>query len=80
MFGNRVMRKILGPKRDEVAGEWRRLHYEELYGLGSSPNIIRVIKKNEMGGACVTCRRQERCVQGFGGKTWGQVITLKTSA
>jgi hypothetical protein len=40
-FGNRVLRRILGPKRDEVTGEWRILHNEELY---SSPNIIQVIK------------------------------------
>jgi hypothetical protein len=39
-----VLRRIFGPKRDEVTGEWRRLHNEELYALYSSPNIIRVIK------------------------------------
>jgi hypothetical protein len=43
-FENRVLRRILGPKRDEVTGEWRRLHNKELYALYSSPNIIRVIK------------------------------------
>jgi hypothetical protein len=41
-------RKIFGPKRDEVTGEWRRLHNEELHYL-SSPNIIRVIKSRRMG-------------------------------
>jgi hypothetical protein len=50
VFENTVLRKILGPKTDEVTGDWRRLHDEELYGLYSS-NIIRVIKKNETGGA-----------------------------
>jgi hypothetical protein len=44
MFENRVLRKIFGPKREEVTGKWRRLHNEELYDLYSSQNIIRVIK------------------------------------
>ena len=41
---NRVLRRIFGPKRDEVTGEWRKLHNEELNDLYSSRNIIRVIK------------------------------------
>jgi hypothetical protein len=41
---NRVLRRIFGPKRKTVTGEWRRLHKKELYALCSSPNIIRVIK------------------------------------
>jgi hypothetical protein len=44
VFENRVLRRIFGSKRDEVTGEWRRLHNEELYILYSSPNIIRQIK------------------------------------
>jgi hypothetical protein len=44
VFENRVLRRIFGPKRDEVTGEWRRLRNEELNDLYSSPNIIRVIK------------------------------------
>ena len=41
---NRVLREIFGPKRDEVAGEWRKLHNEELNDLYCSPNILGVIK------------------------------------
>jgi len=41
---NRVLRRIMGSKRDEVTGEWRKLHNEELNDLYSSPNIVRVIK------------------------------------
>jgi hypothetical protein len=48
VFENRVLRRIFGPKRDEVTGEWRRLHNEELYALYSSPNIIRVIKSRRL--------------------------------
>jgi len=46
----RVLRGKLGPKRDGVTGEWRKLHNEELHDLTSSPSVIRVIKKNEVGG------------------------------
>jgi hypothetical protein len=67
MFENRVLRKIFGPKMYEGTGEWRRLHNEELNDLYLSLNIIRVI--NEMGGACSTCGRKKRCIQGFGGET-----------
>jgi hypothetical protein len=48
VFENRVLRRIFGPKRDEVTGEWRRLHNEELNDLYSSPNIIRGIKSRRM--------------------------------
>jgi hypothetical protein len=44
VFENRVLRRIFGPKRHEVTGDWRKLHNEELHNLYSSPNIIRMIK------------------------------------
>ena len=48
MFENMVLRRIFGPRRDEVTGEWRRNHNEELNDLYSSPNIVRVIKSRRM--------------------------------
>jgi hypothetical protein len=48
VFENRVLRSIFGPKRDEVTGEWRKLHGEELHILYSSPHIIRQIKSRRM--------------------------------
>jgi hypothetical protein len=55
VFENRMLRRIFGPKRDEVTGEWRKLHNEELNALCPSPNIVGVkIEKNEVGGACRT--------------------------
>jgi hypothetical protein len=47
VFENRVLRRIFGPKRDEVTGDWRKLH-NELHGLYSSPSIVRVIKARRM--------------------------------
>ena len=54
VFENMVLRRIFGPRRDEVTCEWRRLHNEELNDLYTSPNILRLIKskKNELGWAC----------------------------
>jgi hypothetical protein len=54
MLEFRLLRKVCGPMKDEVTGEWRRLHNRELYDLYPSSNIIRVPKKNEMGGPCGT--------------------------
>jgi len=48
MFENEVLRRIFGPKRDEVTGEWRKLHKEELNDLYFSPNFVRVIKSKIM--------------------------------
>ena len=49
VFENGVLRRIFGTKRDEITVEWRKLHSEELKGLYSSPNIVRVIKSRRMG-------------------------------
>jgi hypothetical protein len=65
-----VLRRILGSRKDEVTGEWRRLHNEELYALYFSPNIIWVIKsRRQRDRACSTYGSEERCKQGFSGKT-----------
>jgi hypothetical protein len=48
VFERRLLRRTFGPKRDEVTGDWRRLHNEELNGLYSSPNIVRVMKSRRM--------------------------------
>jgi hypothetical protein len=50
-FVNWVLRRIFGPKIDEVTGSWRELHIEELHNLYSSPSIIRMIKSKRMGWA-----------------------------
>jgi hypothetical protein len=60
VFENRVLRRIFGPKRDEVTGEWRRLYNKELYALYSSPNIIRVIKSRRLRLAGHEARMRER--------------------
>jgi hypothetical protein len=62
VFENRVLRRIFGPKRDEVTGEWRKLHNvhnEELNGLYSLPTIVRVIKSRRMRGAGHVARTGE---------------------
>jgi hypothetical protein len=48
VFEKRVLRRIVGPKKDEVTGEWRKLHSEVLHDLYSSPTIVRVIKSRRM--------------------------------
>jgi hypothetical protein len=77
VFENRVLRRIFGRKRDEVTGEWRKLHNEELHNLYSSPDIIRQVKANEVSRACCTHGR-EKIVQGFGGKALRNETARKT--
>ena len=48
VFENRVLRRVFGPKRDEVTGEWRKLHNEELRDMYSLPKIVRVVKSRKM--------------------------------
>jgi hypothetical protein len=77
----RVFRRIFGPKRDEVMGEWRKLHNEELNDLYPLPNLVRVIKSRRMRWAGRGAHGGgERCVQGFGGETGGKETTGETQA
>jgi hypothetical protein len=57
---NRVLRRIFGPKRDEVTGGWRKLHNEELHNLYSSASIIRMIKSRRMSWAGYAARIEEK--------------------
>jgi hypothetical protein len=60
VFENRVLRRIFGPKRDEVTGGWRKLHNEELHNLYSSPSIIRMVKSRRMRCAGHVARIEEK--------------------
>jgi hypothetical protein len=60
VFENRVLRRIFAPKRDEVTGEWRKLHNEELRDLCSSPGIIRIMKARRMRWAGHVVRLEEK--------------------
>jgi hypothetical protein len=60
VFENRVLRRIFGPKTDEVTGGWRNLHNEELHNLYSSPSIIRMIKSRRMRWAGHVARMGEK--------------------
>jgi hypothetical protein len=75
VFENRVLRRIFGPKRDEVTGELWKLHDGELHNLCLSSDQI---KENEVGGARERLGRGKKSLQGFGGKARRQVTTWKT--
>jgi hypothetical protein len=62
VFENRVLRRIFGPQRDEVTGEWRKLHNEKLNDPYCSPNIVRVIKLRRMRWVGYVARRGSRGV------------------
>ena len=64
-----MLRRVFGPKRNEVTGEWRKLHNEELSDLYSEYCAGGKIEKNEMGGACGAYGGGERGAQGSGGET-----------
>jgi hypothetical protein len=80
VFENRVLRRIFGPKRDEVMGEWGQLHNEELRDLYSSPSIIRIIKSRRMRWAGYVARMGEKrnVYRLLVGKPEGKKTTRKT--
>ena len=70
VFENRVLMRIFMPKRNEVTGEWRKLHNDGLNDPYSSPNIVRVIKSRMMSRTRhVACMGEGSHIQGFGGET-----------
>jgi len=81
VFENRVLRRIFGPKGDEVTGEWRKLHNEELNVLYST-NIVLMIKSRRMRCAGHVARMGEGrgVYTGFGGGTWGKETNRETQA
>jgi hypothetical protein len=74
-----VLRRIFGPKRDEVTGNWSKLHKEELHNLYSSPNIIRMIKSRRMRWmGHVAQMEKKKCIWNIGGKARRKETTRKT--
>ena len=81
MFENMVLRRIFGPRREEVTEEWRRLHNEELNDLYSSPSIVRVIKTRRMrwAGHVAHMGEERGCIGSWWG-TGGKETTGETKA
>ena len=75
VFENRMLRRIFGPKREQVTGEWRRLHNDDLLTKYYSGDQI---SNTEVDRACSTYGGVMRCVQGFGGETPGKDTTWNT--
>ena len=71
MFENKVLMEIFGAKREEITGEWRKLHNAELHALYSSPNIIRNLKSRRLrwAGHVSTYAAIQKCIQSFSGET-----------
>jgi hypothetical protein len=82
VFENRVLRRIFGPKRDEVTEEWRKLHNEELNDLYCSTDIVRVIKSRRMRLAGRVARMEESrgVYRDLVGRPEGKKTTWKTQA
>jgi hypothetical protein len=80
VFENRVLRRIFGPKRDDVTGEWRKLLNEELHNLYSPPDIIRRMKSRRMWWARHVARMGEKVLQGLGRKVRKKETIRKTEA
>ena len=82
VFENRVLRRIFGPKREEVKREWRKLHNKEIKDLFCSPNFVRVIKSRRMRWAGHVTRMGERrgVYRVLVGKPEGKETTWETQA
>jgi hypothetical protein len=81
VFENRVLRRIFGAKRNEVTGEWKKLHNEKLYNLFLPMyHLADLVKEDEVSWICGMHGREETCVQGFCSKARRKVTTRKTEA
>jgi len=82
VFENRVIRRIFGPKLDEVTGDWRKLYNEEPNDLYSSPNIVRMIKsrRKRWAGHVASMAERRGVYMVFVGETCGKETTWKAQA